>query len=181
MPPSIIMVIRHGEKPINDLAGVDLDGSQDPESLIVQGWQRAGALAVLFATPHSLLARPQFLYASDDSGGGSERPFETIQPLSLKLGITINDSFAKDDYADMVNNALTQNGPVLIAWEHEDIPSIANQILGNDTKVPQEWCSDRFDMIWVFTAQQSGGYSFTQVPEGVLAGDSSAPIPPTCP
>ena len=58
MPASIIMVIRHAEKPDSGNVGVQLDGSQDADSLIVQGWQRAGALAVLF-DPARSASRPR--------------------------------------------------------------------------------------------------------------------------
>jgi len=46
-----IMLIRHAEKPPNNPPphGVDAKGDHDSESLIVQGWQRAGALTVYFA------------------------------------------------------------------------------------------------------------------------------------
>ena len=37
-----IMVIRHAEKPEGAVQGVDADGNDGKEFLIVQGWQRAG-------------------------------------------------------------------------------------------------------------------------------------------
>jgi hypothetical protein len=182
MSASIIMVIRHAEKPVDNLTGIQLDGSPDPESLIPQGWQRAGALVVLFdssgSPPNAALPVPQFLFASSYTAeGGSKRPFETVQPLSLKLNLTVNLDYGKSDYSDMVNTAVKCDGVVLIAWEHEDIPNVGNAIVGNSTTVPQSWTSDRFDVVWVFTAQPSGGYAFTQVPQLVLAGDLSTPIP----
>jgi hypothetical protein len=62
---------------------------------------------------------------------------------------------------------------VLIAWQHEASPAIANQILGNDTTAPQKWPGSRFDLVWVFDLDAgSGTYTFTQVPQLLLAGDS---------
>lgn len=48
MPATKIMLIRHAEKPRDDgsVRGVAADGRQDPEELVVRGWQRSGALAV---------------------------------------------------------------------------------------------------------------------------------------
>jgi hypothetical protein len=44
-----IMFIRHAEKPRVDVAiRLEADGTADPESLTVRGWQRAGALARFF-------------------------------------------------------------------------------------------------------------------------------------
>ncbi len=85
-----IMIIRHAEKPpaSGEPFGVTADGDQDVESLIIQGWQRAGALACFFAPTHgplqdAELATPQFLFASQSkSGGGSARPVETITPVA---------------------------------------------------------------------------------------------------
>lgn len=178
-----IMVIRHAEKPETGFQGVEQAGTVDPESLIVQGWQRAGALAALFApargshqdpnldTPNSLFA------ATFDPTKHSKRPYETIDPLALKLGLTIDDSHKSSDYADMVKAAIACAGNVLIAWQHEDIPDIGNTIVGNKTTVPQSWPGDRFDVVWVFDYDTTtSGYGFTQVPQLLLAGDSSSPI-----
>ncbi len=48
----MIMLIRHAEKPLHPSDsphGVDPDGREDPHSLTVTGWIRAGALVELFA------------------------------------------------------------------------------------------------------------------------------------
>ncbi len=179
MPASKIMVIRHAEKPVGKTKGVELNGSTDPESLIVLGWQRAGALVGLFDSSDetSRLAAPQHLFAAKfERAKGSKRPFETIDPLSQKLQIAIDDSFKKSDYAAMAAAAIACNGVVLIAWEHQRIPAIGNAIVGNKRTVPQKWPGDRFDIVWVFTAKPGGGYAFTQVPQMLLAGDKSSVI-----
>lgn len=43
-----IMLIRHAEKPIKDFYGVTDKGVRDRHTLIVKGWQRAGALVVVY-------------------------------------------------------------------------------------------------------------------------------------
>ncbi|HLP53591.1 MAG TPA: hypothetical protein VK151_01110 [Fluviicola sp.] len=177
-----IMVIRHAEKPYGDYEGVTPKGKDDKEALIVQGWQRAGALAVLFspfnkALQNPNLATPQFLYASGPGAESkSKRPVETITPLSELIRVNINESFGAKDYADMVASAQQQKGTVLIAWQHQDIPEIANIILGNES-APQKWPGDRFDLVWVFDLNASTGqYTLTQVPQNLLAGDLNTPI-----
>jgi hypothetical protein len=178
-----IMIIRHAEKPADSGApfGVDINGNQNPESLIPLGWQRAGALTVFFAPTDGKLqnpgiAVPQYLYASGvGKHSNSLRPQETITPLSEKLGTEINSRYKKEDEADMIKDAIGCNGIVLIAWQHQDIPGIANLILGNSTTAPQTWPGDRFDVVWVFDLQK-GAYTFSQIPQRLLAGDGDTVI-----
>lgn len=57
-PPPQIYLIRHGEKPADPPTptaapsppfGVDVNGNPSIHSLLPRGWQRSGALTVLFA------------------------------------------------------------------------------------------------------------------------------------
>src|ERR1017187_10443625 len=181
-----IMIIRHAEKPVGQINGVDASGNPDPNSLIPQGWQRAGALVPLFGSSFGPLPTPSFLFAPNVFGSGSKRPFETITPLAAKLGITMNATaggvspgqYAPGDYHLMVPDALACPGTVLIAWEHEDIPSIANLILGNTSTVPQTWPGARFDVVWIFDLNPATNtYTFNQLPQLLLQGDLPTPIP----
>jgi hypothetical protein len=174
-----IQIIRHAEKPTDDpqTLGVDSSGNENPECLIPLGWQRAGALATLFDPSHGTiapgLATPRTIFAAGvGKHSNSHRPKETVKPLADKLGLKIDESFLKGDETAMVEAALAKTGVVLISWQHQDIPGIANQILGNTTTVPQSWPGDRFDIVWVFTPDGSGAYTFTQVPQLLLHGDS---------
>lgn len=175
-----IMIVRHAEKPADSGKphGVNPDGEQDDEALIVQGWQRAGALAALFAPSHgalqnAALATPEFLFASGIAKHSeSERPQETITPLAAKLGLDINTQATKGQEGQVAALAMACGGFALIAWEHQDIPAIANAIMGNSTSVPQSWPGSRFDLVWIFDWDQgSKGYVFSQVPQQLLAGD----------
>lgn len=181
-----IMIIRHAEKPVGQISGIDASGNQDPNSLIPQGWQRAGALVPLFGSSFGPLSTPTHLFAPNQFGSGSKRPFETITPLAAKLGITIDvtpegvspGQYAPTDYSLMVPDALECPGLVLIAWEHEFIPSIANLIVGNTTTVPQAWPSARFDVVWVFDLDPATNkYTFNQQPQLLLQGDLPSPLP----
>ena len=59
-PATKIMIIRHAEKPTTTppVSGVDINGQQNEDSLIVRGWQRAGALVALFAPTKGPLQNP---------------------------------------------------------------------------------------------------------------------------
>lgn len=183
MPTTKIMVIRHAEKPDQD-QGVMPDGTPNPEALTVSGWRRAGAVVGLFAPqgghfadPH--LTTPQAIFASGVAHhSASLRPQQTVTPLAAKLAFSINTEHRKGDEAALVQAATTIGGVVLIAWEHEAIPDIAQLILGSSQVVPQHWPGDRFDLVWVFDRPDgSGTWRFTQVPQRLLAGDSADPIP----
>ena len=202
-----IMIIRHAEKPPTAPKkpppfGVNDKGQQDGESLIVRGWQRAGALASFFAPPpgaplpNPALATPVFVYASNIKkqggattaaakgkkkvGSKSERPQETITPLVKKLGaaVTPDYTFDKGDETALAAAAMSRGGVVLIGWEHQSIPSIAKHLPVNPRPPAlKSWpTSDghsRFDVVWVFDLDTtSGTYSFSQVPQCLLAGDS---------
>jgi hypothetical protein len=189
MPPkaSKIMIIRHGEKPNGHFAGVNESGASSPHDLIVRGWQRAGALACLFAPAQGplqnlLLAKPAFIFASaavDDPVPGnsrSRRSQETLTPLAQRIGVEIDLTFSKGEEKALAEAAKACDGPVLIAWQHENISTIVNSILGAKL-APQNWPPDRFDVVFVLTLHPlEGKYSFAQVPQCLLAGDSAAPI-----
>jgi broad specificity phosphatase PhoE len=182
MATSKIMVIRHGEKP-NGSGGVMPDGSVNPEALTPTGWQRAGALVGLFVPSaghfaDTSLATPRTVYASDvGRHSKSLRPQQTVTPLAAKLGLSVNTDHPKGDEAALVQAATTIGGTVLIAWEHEAIPAIAELLLGSNQKVPQHWPDDRFDLVWVFDRPDGHStWSFIQVPQRLLAGDRADPI-----
>lgn len=180
-----IMVIRHAEKPAKDFEpfGVTPEGKRDNESLTPRGWQRAGALANLFAPTngsfqHASLAKPQFIYASKAlKRKGSQRPIETITPLAEKLAIRINCNFPRFEVESMLEEVFLCKGVVVICWQREYIPQIAAHILGDKKKVPRDWPEDRFDMVWVFDRDRSSArFSFKQVPQRLLMGDWTTPI-----
>ena len=183
MPTTKIMVVRHAEKPVNGVAGVTAQGADDAEELTVQGWQRAGALIGLFSPPLGQacrpgLAIPQHLFASGiGPHSKSLRPQHTILPLSAKLGQKIDTSILKGDEAKLADRITNVGGIVLVAWEHEAIPAIAHAILGQAGSCPANWSDNRFDLVWVFDrAIGAGPWSFSQVPQLLLAGDEASLI-----
>jgi hypothetical protein len=182
VPANKIMLIRHAEKPDGDISGVDTKGKQDSEELVVRGWQRSGALVRFFA-PHNgepvdpRLAQPKTIFASAvGKHSSSLRPHHTVLELARELGLKLDLRFAKDDLAGLAAAAPAAAGPVLIAWEHESIPAIVNAIAGNDATCPQKWQGDRFDLVWVLDRKGSD-WTFYQVPQLLLSGDSATPIP----
>ncbi|QUQ64020.1 hypothetical protein [Kutzneria sp. CA-103260] len=177
----VIMIIRHAEKPTGNAApfGITADGQQDPESLTVRGWNRAGALTDLFAPAagpmRSGLFTPTTVWASNPGGDGSKRPQQTVTPLAAKLGVQVNIKFKKGQESALAAELDGRHGVTLVAWQHEAIPAIVERLRGVTPAAPTSWPDDRFDVVWVFT-RDGGGWRFAQVPQMLLGGDSDKPI-----
>jgi hypothetical protein len=181
-PPQKIMLIRHGEKPpkLGPPAGIKEDGREDDHSLVVRGWQRAGALTAYFCYPRDgAIACPNKVYAPPPHGkaGDHGRPYQTVHPVASKLNVDVDCRFTLDEEPQLVADVLRQSGVVLISWEHKRLHLIANAILGDDATTPQTWPDERFDVVWIFDRDASGGYRFDQRPQLLLAGDRPEVIP----
>jgi len=184
----LIMIIRHGEKPTGTTApyGVTAGGVEDSESLTTFGWGRAGGLVNLFAPAvgpvRRGLVRPAAVFASNLTGpaGGSAREEETVSFLVTQLGVELNTAYGVGDEQQLVAALATTKGPVLICWEHDHIPTIADELGNVSPAVPETWPDGRFDVVWVFvptrTTPGGPGYRFYQVPELLMPGDSDTPI-----
>lgn len=174
-----IMFIRHAEKPENGVHGVTPAGEKDKEDLIVDGWQRAGALARFFWPIDGVmpagLSKPTAIFAAAvNSASKSIRPQHTVTPLSQLSGIAIDTSYGDGDEAALAAavEAAAANGPVLVAWQHQQIPCLIANIAGSP--IAPEWPGDRFDLVWVLNSTGSNIWFFSQFPQLLLAGDSDA-------
>jgi hypothetical protein len=204
-PPDVIYVIRHGEKPADPPPavpgqsppapvapfGVDDQGNQDAHSLLPRGWQRSGALAALFdpalgtlqaglQTPAALLSP----FYGDPAKTAAHRTYQTIQGLSDRVGLPIVSTFAEGQEPQLAASVLSgDSGVVLICWEHDHIPALASSLPAiPETVMPQTWPGDRFDVIWTFTLVPGAAsiqYTFSQVPQQLLSGDTDTVIPAT--
>jgi hypothetical protein len=181
-----IYLIRHAEKPVGDIKGVDQNGAHDDASLIPRGWERAGAWSVFFG-PGGQLASPERIYAADDrkdkiakddkEGSHSKRPTETVTELVLRLGQKVDVKYTKGQEADLVGEIKTWAGVTLICWQHEAIPEIAELLVGSNVAIPSPWPGNRFDVVWRFRkASGATTWTFDQVCPQLLSGDPAQPI-----
>ena len=191
-PPGKIMIVRHGEKPGKNPGkdgpfGVKQSGEQDEKSLLVIGWQRAGALNAFFAPygtkpANKAIATPDCIYAADPKGE-SKRPCETVSALAAWLGYEKGTAKFNVQYdigggeADLVKSVLGQSGVVLVCWEHDNImPNIVGAInktvpIANYGSIPGKW-PDVFYLVWVFDLDGAGkSYTWTSVNQNLMAGD----------
>jgi hypothetical protein len=185
------MIIRHAEKPPKH-GGEPLDVQEDGEpgngnSLIVPGWQRAGALNAFFAPYQSTrsnaeIVTPSYIYAASPTTE-SQRPWETVTPLAALLKYTRGTQQFNTSYnigggePDLVKSVLALSGVVLICWEHDNImPNIMGAINGkvpisNYSSIPNPF-PDVFFLVWILDLNQKGtGYTWTSVSQNLMAGD----------
>jgi len=161
-PPKTILLIRHAEKPA---VGMDLSPA---------GFERAKVIPKLFggagaAGPHNL-PRPDFLFATHVSKN-SNRPVETITPLSAVLGLPISHDIGDKDYATLAKELL--NGKyagkvVLVAWHHGSLPGFAKALGAVPPYDP--WPDAQFDRVWRID-YAGGKAALSDLPQGLMAGD----------
>jgi hypothetical protein len=187
-----VLIIRHGEKPDRETNappwGVDVDGAEHRHSLIVRGWQRAGAWAALFGSGRggNDYPKPAIVYAAkpvgkqdqeadDDAGRAGRRPLETITPLADRLKQAANVDWTVGEEAQLVENVVKQTGIVLICWEHRRIWKAIVPILLDGQRpvgLPDKWDDARFDVVWRFDrTAPDAAWSFRLLEPALLAGD----------
>ena len=190
VPPEVIYIIRHAEKPLKPpLSGVDYEGGPNEHSLLPRGWQRSGALAALFhpdiGPVRAGLRTPTVLVAPSWGHPGktaAHRSYQTIQGLGERLGLPITSPFAQGDEKQLADSLVSSHsGVALVCWEHKHIPAIAAALpLAGGTVIPPKWPGDRYDVIWSFTLAPEPGpprYTFSQIPQRLLSGDAETVIP----
>jgi hypothetical protein len=184
--PLTIFVIRHAEKPgeIWPGAGVTAEGNTDDKSLVIRGWERAGAWAALFGTPLSTgdFSKPTAIYAANPEADSldetSQRPLQTVTPLGERLGIVPITTYSVGQEAKLVSEILHSSGVVLVSWEHKAItekiaPGIADEQKIED--LPQIWDDARYDVVLRFDRiSPDAPWLFCQLCPCLMSGDSTA-------
>ena len=183
-----ILVIRHAEKPDETWPGPGLTdhGIEDDKSLVIRGWQRAGAWASLFGAGLGGGADypvPDTIYAAQPGDGRvdhgpSRRPAETISALALRLGLTANETFAKGQEDALVTQLVTLSGVVLICWEHNAIVAdIIPKVPLSQGTPPTRWPGDRYDVVLRFDRPTgTTKFRFQALYPRLLSGDLNTPL-----
>jgi hypothetical protein len=186
-----LYIIRHAEKPDKtqpDLGpGLTHKGKEDPESLVIVGWERGGAWTALFGAglSGSDYAKPQAVYAANPNSAKedakvSRRSYETVLSLAARVGVgkpTI--SFGKGQEQGLVDALLKLSGVVLVAWEHKAIISdiLPRLPVKNKHDLPTHWSSKRFDVVLRFEcAAGDQELVFKELQPCLMPGDSNKPL-----
>lgn len=151
--PKQIIFIRHGEK-------TNADGSIQKVDLSVNGVKRANELPDFFINHlPDPINKPEVIIATkQEDKKHSNRPFETIEPLSKALKLPIIANYKQSEVEQAVEdiNKYGTDKTVLVCWEHKYLVKIA-QLLGapvnNWSDNPQAAKDDdkNYDAIWVIT------------------------------
>ena len=173
-----LVLIRHGEKPMDGLG-----------QLSCQGLNRSLALpSVLIAK----FGKPAFIFApnpqqqTNDKGRLYDyiRPLATIEPTAIQLGLPVNTQYGFRDVVKLrqeLTRAKYQGALVFVAWEHTLLASLVKDLVaqggGDPSKVPA-WEHDDFDNIYVVKLTRVDGRlsaSFTRDREGLNNQSSKCP------
>ena len=135
-----IVIIRHGEKPVDKVDGGD--------NLSCQGQSRALQLPAVLIKK---IGKPDYTYVPAlklDKNTAHSRMFQTVTPFAIKYDLTINSKYDESEPNDVAKSVLKKSGTVLMVWEHSAIPDLATA-LGVDN--PPKWKGADFDSMWILT------------------------------
>lgn len=128
--------------------------------------------------PQRLFATPDFLFATANSHN-SQRPIETITPLSAALQLQINpglpEPFREKDHAALATYLLSKSTftgkVVLICWHHGTIPDLAKELNAPANQI-SKWNGAVFDRVWEIKYGTEPP-TFHDFPQQLLYGDSA--------
>ena len=137
---STVVLIRHCDK----------DEDYSATHCTPKGVRRAAWLPSLFDGDR--FDPPSYLYArKPEKPRNVMRSIETLEPMSRTFGLDIDVHYGEKDnekLAEDVKRHLTSEGPVVVAWKHLRLPSLAKAF---GMKEPGTWEADDFDSMYVFT------------------------------
>lgn len=144
---SLIVIVRHGEKPILGLG-----------QLTCQGLNRSLALAPLlvsrYGSPVAIYApNPQLQKIENGIPYAYVRPLATIEPLAIRVGLPVNLEWGMTEIKPLAERILASSpGTHIVAWEHHWGESLARYLLsrlgGSADEVPR-WQDADFDSVFV--------------------------------
>ena len=152
-----ILLMRHAEKTGNPM---------DPH-LSRDGFARAAKLADFIPATFGI---PQFLIATSISKH-SVRPIETLEPLSTKIGISVDAPYADQDYSALASQLLSEpryadaDTLIVVCWHHGNIPSMAHAWRAKLGSYPDLWDAHVFNQMLVLSYLDDGEPKITTLTE----------------
>lgn len=152
-----ILLMRHAEKTGDPM---DPHLSQD-------GYARAAKLADFIPATFGI---PQFLIATSISKH-SVRPIETLEPLSTKIGVSVDATYADQDYSALASQLLSEpryadaGALIVVCWHHGNIPSMAHALRAKLGSYPDPWDAHVFNQMLVLSYLDDGEPKITTLTE----------------
>jgi len=159
--PHRVVIIRHGEKVS------DADSRLGPK-----GCERAYLLPRFFSQFTGVAA----IYAQQIGKiGGSVRSMATMAPSAKAMNLRINNRFRRVETKALAQEILEsseyRDRTVLVAWEHDAIVDLAED-LGLDLKRRfKEWPANVYDQAWVLNFESKKKIKLEIIAEYLLPGD----------
>jgi broad specificity phosphatase PhoE len=160
--PARVLIVRHAEKPAD---------AADPH-LSETGQRRAQALARRLPVLFPWIG---FLFAAAPRPT-SQRPAETLSPLSELLGLPVDTRFDELHPERLVRELhdgthVYAQGTALIAWRHDGMSSLARALGAQDA--PDHWDADVYDRLWSIEYGPQGAIIFKDEPLVLLPEDAA--------
>ncbi len=169
--PAQVVIIRHAEKPA---IGNELN---------FEGCERAYLLPHFFLK-NAVVQRyknPVAIYAMQPKDKeGSIRAIQTLAPTAAQLNLTIRNTHKKENFQEMIQEILNKpeynKKTVLIAWEHKNIPILAEAFGLKLDSNTDNWPGIVYDQAWVIGFKTSSNTSpepsLSIMPEDLLPTDN---------
>lgn len=134
--PACVILIRHAQK-------TGIPGDRDLSDL---GLERGKAL---LSRVVQIVPEIDAIIAAKSSRK-SRRPWLTVEPLAIDIGLTIAETWNTQDYGALALELLTsgryRDQNVLICWRHDTLQALA-LALGVPEAPP--WGQELYDIIWL--------------------------------
>jgi hypothetical protein len=166
---SVVIIIRHAEK------------EKKGNGLAPEGRRRADAYVGYFRN-FTVDARPLKLVAlfATKQSKKSNRPVDTITPLSRALGLPIHAQFTDDEapnLAAQIESSPYEGKDILICWHHGKIHELIKALGAKPSElIPGgKWPEDIYNWAVELRYDKDGNLSAKILDENLMPGDSAHP------
>lgn len=175
---TMVVMVRHGEKPVSDLGQLTCQGLNRALKLADVLYSRYGAADLIFAP------NPSVKIQADGVEWSYVRPLATIEPYAIKTGSPVNADYGWNNLSPVVNAILQRKkGLIVVAWEHHGIVGMSRDLmkaLGENPDDVPVWSGDDFDGMYVFKIAHTGDVktshiTFQHMAEGLNGQSKDCP------
>lgn len=150
-----ILVLRHAEK-TGDPMNIDLSPAG-----AIRAQKLADYIPATFGMPQILIATALSKH--------SDRPVETLTPLSQRMGLAIESHFGNEEWAalahDLMVNPRFAGALIVVCWHHGTIPVLMQSLGVSTGSIPNPWPADVLNLILDTKIDDDGRLEVTNVIE----------------